>query len=119
MVDFGVNPYEVSFAAFVPLAVLAVSRLHRRTFIALSLMLIALGGWALLFAAEAWVDSQWFALMAHTPNPSVQLQTVFNTDGASKAVTLLFGFPLSLAYTIACLFIVRMVIWLHKKWHHA
>lgn len=119
MVDFGVNPYEVSFAALVPLASLAASGLYRRLFIVLSVVLIALVGWILLIAADAWVDSQWFALMERTPNPSVELQTQLNTDGASRTATYLFGFPASLAYSCAWLFIGRSLIWLRKEWHYA
>lgn len=119
MVDFGVNPYDVSFAALVPLAALATSGLRHRLFVVLCVVLIALVGWTLLIAADAWVASQWFALMERTSNPSIGLQAQFNADGTSKTVTYLLGFPASLAYTAAWLFIGRSIIWLHRKWHYA
>lgn len=96
--NFGTNPCDVAFLALAPLAALISLRFKRRSYVVLALIVVALGGWGLDFASEAWLDAAWFSLMEGTPNPPLKLIEQFNTDAAGKAGVFLLGFPISLVY---------------------
>lgn len=119
MINFGTNPYDIGFFALVPLSALLLAGSRHKSFIIVGGILVALAAWALLFAANSWLDTQWIALMDRTPNPSVELETAFNSDGASKTATLLFGLLFSLLYTAACIFTFRMARQFLRSSHRA
>ena len=81
-----------------PVVALLSLRFERRSLILAALVAAALTGWALGFAVDSWIDAQWTALMERTPNPSKELLEQYDSDGASKAATLLFGLQISAAY---------------------
>jgi hypothetical protein len=117
--NFGTNPYDVAFLALAPVIAVVSLRLTRRMHIAVAVIITALLCWGLGFASEAWVDAQWVALLDRTTNPSPQLMNQFNSDGASKAALVLFGFPIALAYTVVSFGVVRGVRYLLRREIHA
>ena len=55
-------------------------------------------GWLILLAADWYTDTQWVAWFETLQCLSPQQIEIFNRDTASKAVTLIFGLPISFAY---------------------
>jgi hypothetical protein len=111
----GINPFLLAFAAL-PLASAALHRKSKRGLVVLLLIAgYSIAGWLLLFAAQYWNDMQWVALMERTPNPSDELIHQFNSDGASKAFTLLFGLPVSAIWCSLCWGLWRGISWLVAK----
>ncbi len=116
---FGINPYDVAFFLSAPVVALLSLRLERRWFIFGALGVAALIGWALEFGSDNWVDAQWTALMERTPNPSKDLIQQYDSDGASKAATLLFGLPLAAVYSaiwFGVLYGARRIIRSRGQW---
>ena len=113
--NFGINPYEVVFVLLSPIAVVFLWRQQNLKILGAVAFGCALVSWLLLFAADAWLDQQWFSLIEKTPNPSEQLIREFNSDGASKTATLILGFPLSLGYFLLCFLVARSAKWFWKK----
>ena len=103
------NPYEVACLAVAPVFALASLALKKNWRVAAALVVAAITGWALLFAADRWVDSHWAVLLERTPNPSIEFLRQFNSDGASKSVTLLFGLPVSFLYALVCFATARLL----------
>lgn len=98
----GTNPFLLAFA-ILPLVSAALHRKSKKSLVVLLLIVgYSIAGWLLLFAAQYWNDMQWVALMERTPNPSEELIQQFNSDGASKAFTLLFGLPVSVIWCSLC-----------------
>ena len=95
-----VNPFDFVFLAVPFIAAFA----HRNVnSIRLQLALIAgysFVGWLILFAASWYTDTQWVGWIESLPTPSPQQIELFNSDGASKGVLLLFGLPISFSYTL-------------------
>jgi hypothetical protein len=94
--NFGTDPYDVAYLLAAPTAALLSLGLERRWLVFLAAA--AMVGWVLEFGAENWVDAQWMTLIERTPDPSRELIQQFNSDGASKAETLLFGLPIAAVY---------------------
>jgi hypothetical protein len=92
------NPYDLGFLALAPISAVASLRLKHRLHVAAAVMAVALGGWGLAFASEAWVDARETALFDSLPAPAASDIKRYSADAATKATTLIFGFPLSLAY---------------------
>lgn len=90
-------------------------KVGKRWTIFLLLIAYATLGWLLLFGALAWNDAQWSALLDRTPNPSEELMEQFNSDGASRAFTLLFGWPTSFLYVSSGWGISRGIGWIVRK----
>ena len=92
------NPYDLGFLALAPISAVASLRLRRRLYVAAAVIAVALGGWALALASDAWEDARETALFDSIPAPTDSDIKRYSADAATKAATLIFGFPLSLAY---------------------
>ena len=117
--NFGTNPYDIAFLAFAPALAFFSLRCRRRSEILLALAVAAVVGWGLGFAGQAWIDAQWDALLERTPNPSTELIEQINSDSASKATLLIFGLPISLAYSAVWFTVIRGVRRAIKRLIHA
>jgi len=105
--DIGTNPYDVAAIVFAPAAALASLRLTNYWRLALVLIVACVGGWVLMFASEAWADSQLAAMVNAIPSPSTQQMEQFSADGGSKTALLLLGLPLSALYALVWFTVVR------------
>lgn len=117
--NFGINPYEAGFTLLSPVVAVFLWRKQNLPMLVSVAFGCALVSWLLLFAADIWIDQQWFSLMERTPNPSEELIREFNSDGASKAATLILGLPFSLAYFLLCFLVVRSAQWFWGKVRNA
>lgn len=117
--NFGINPYEVGFALLSPVVAVFLWRQKNINILVTVTLGCVLASWLLLFSADTWLDQQWLSLMEKTQNPSEELIREFNSDGASKAATLILGFPFSLVYFLLCFLVIRFAKWFWGKIHNA
>ena len=115
-----INPFDFVFLVVPFIAVLA----HRNVkSIGLQAALIAgysFVGWLVLFAASWYTDTQWVSWIESLPTPSPQQIELFNSDGASKGVLLLFGLPISFGYVLVVWMLSRVVTFVvHRVRKHA
>lgn len=106
------NPYEIAFAVFSPMVAIALCRKVSKTTIFIASIICVAGGWLLLLAASDWYDARLAEAFDTINNPSSNVIEKYNTDGASKAATLVFALPISLAYFVLCFSVARAAKWL-------
>ena len=97
MPDLGINPFDWMFPLIqLVTGVLAYPK-RRSLQLLLLVMSAALLGWWCLLHAEFWIDARLIQQYESLPQPLTQLQIeAYNTDAASKAFMVLFGFPISM-----------------------
>ena len=99
--------FDVAILAIAPVAAFLSLRLKRVVVWAALGLIAALFGWAVMFASNRWSDHIAAIQFDQLVNPSSADINRYDSDAASKTVTLLFGFPLSLSYVVLWFVLVR------------
>lgn len=110
-----INPFECAFLVLPFIAAFAHRHSKSNQSQAVLVCAYSFVGWLILFAASWYTDTQWGSWLESLSAQSPQQIDLFNRDGASKGVLLLFGLAISFCYVAVFWLLTRGIIFVVQE----